>query len=591
MRFSRARYVTLCQQSLVTAAVLAVGVSAAGIKTLDIVPTPAQLAQRPSAAPQAQAPLTNAQRPKPRRTPVEAAPVTPKVKEIKVPVTKAPARTTPERTAPKTQAPKTQAPETQDEHLRDDHAHAERPMRLVAQTDPQDVQGYATVGVTWAPSSTYAEEDLQVEVRTETDKAWTAWSTAAYNPEEGPSRGEDGTGDTLRLGTDPLIVGEVDQVQMRLSTADGSVPDDLKLAVIDPGTGNLQTEAPAIDTAKLGTGNSGEDQAALSAAVFAEEAPEPETPTTTDDASLTGMKVAPKPYIYSRAQWGANEKMRDQSKPSYGTIKAGFIHHTVNANNYTQAQVPSLLRGIYAYHTQSKGWRDVGYNFLVDRFGRIWEGRWGGVDRPVVGAHTLGYNEVAFAMSAIGNFDVTNPPQVVSDAYARLFAWKLSMYNIRGDATRLYVKNRYMAAINGHRDAGQTACPGKYLYAKIPAIRTATQKNQNAAQSGSAPAPTPTPTPTPEADAHADADADPHASSGGLGVHLADPDPPARHQAAADQLPEEHQPRRLGVPRPGAEVQLDRRGQGAAPGRDDRLQPSSGHEGSLVPDEPDGCRR
>ena len=92
--------------------------------------------------------------------------------------------------------------------------------------------------------------------------------------------------------------------------------------------------------------------------------------------------------------------------PSYGTVKTGFIHHTVNANNYTAEQVPALLRGIYAYHTQSRGWRDIGYNFLVDRFGRIWEGRWGGVNRAVVGAHTLGYNEVSFAMSAIGNFDI-----------------------------------------------------------------------------------------------------------------------------------------------------------------------------------------
>ena len=72
--------------------------------------------------------------------------------------------------------------------------------------------------------------------------------------------------------------------------------------------------------------------------------------------------------------------------------------------------MPSLLRGIYAYHTQSRGWRDIGYNYLVDRFGRIWEGRYGGVTRAVVGAHTLGYNEYSFALSAIGNFDITSPP-------------------------------------------------------------------------------------------------------------------------------------------------------------------------------------
>ena len=80
--------------------------------------------------------------------------------------------------------------------------------------------------------------------------------------------------------------------------------------------------------------------------------------------------------------------------------------------------MPALLRGIYAYHVEGRGWRDIGYNFLVDRFGRIWEGRYGGVDKAVVGAHTLGYNEVAFAMSAIGNFDIAQPPQAVINAYA-----------------------------------------------------------------------------------------------------------------------------------------------------------------------------
>ena len=163
-------------------------------------------------------------------------------------------------------------------------------------------------------------------------------------------------------------------------------------------------------------------------------------------------------------------------------MKAGFIHHTVNANSYTPAQVPALLRGIYAYHTQSRGWRDIGYNYLVDRFGRIWEGRYGGVGSPVVGAHTLGYNEVSFAMSAIGNYDIAAPPQAVLSAYARLFAWKLSLYNIPADASRVYVKNRWLPAINGHRDVGQTACPGRYLYAKLPYVRTLARSVQNGAQ-------------------------------------------------------------------------------------------------------------
>ncbi len=212
------------------------------------------------------------------------------------------------------------------------------------------------------------------------------------------------------------------------------------------------------------------------------------------------MRIAPKPRIYSRAQWGANERMREQSAPDYGKIKTGFIHHTVNSNSYSKAQVPALLRGIYAYHTQSRGWRDIGYNYLVDRFGRIWEGRYGGVNRPVVGAHTLGYNEYSFAMSAIGNFDIARPPAPIARAYAQLFAWKLSRYNIRANNTRVFVKDRYLRAINGHRDVGQTACPGRYLYSQLPSIRTAARRIQMNAQSGTPTPPVPTPPkPTPPA--------------------------------------------------------------------------------------------
>ena len=515
MQFSRARYVTLCQQSLVTAAVLVVGISAAGVKTLDIVPRPSQLAERTGAESAVLPGGSAVQRtpdPEAARAPAVSAPVTPKVREVKVAGIAPSARREAGAHPPAArQAPATEAPTTR---TRTKPAPAQR---LVAMSTPQPVSGYATVGVTWASGVTYGDDQISVQVRTERDGTWSDWAPAEYHDDHGAD-GAEGQAAGQRSGTDALVVGDVDKVQMRAQTFDGSTPPDLRLAVIDPGKGKLVEQAPAIDTAKLAppagspAAVEAAEQASLSAATFgADPAPaDPVDPGATDPvdpnapdvtAALSGMKVAPKPYIYSRAQWGANEKMRDQSSPSYGTIKAGFIHHTVNANNYTADQVPALLRGIYAYHTQSRGWRDVGYNFLVDRFGRIWEGRWGGVTRPVVGAHTLGYNEVAFAMSAIGNFDIATPPQAVADAYARLFAWKLSMYNIRADASRIYVKNRYMQAINGHRDAGQTACPGRYLYAKLPGIRVAAQKIQNAAQSGTTtPPPTPPPSPAPAPD-------------------------------------------------------------------------------------------
>ncbi len=118
---------------------------------------------------------------------------------------------------------------------------------------------------------------------------------------------------------------------------------------------------------------------------------------------------------------------------------------------------------------KSRGWSDIGYNYLVDRFGRIWEGRYGGVDRPVVGAHTLGYNDDSFAMSAIGNYQITKPSKATIQAYAALFAWKLSLHGVTADSTHQWVTKKWFQAINGHRDAASTLCPGPVPLRQDPA--------------------------------------------------------------------------------------------------------------------------
>ena len=260
-------------------------------------------------------------------------------------------------------------------------------------------------------------------------------------------------------------MGDVDRVQVR-SVGDVTPPSGMSLSVVSPGRpAATALEQPVIDTARMDGADGSDDALRVTSRTMAKQ-----------QALAT---YTPKPVIYSRAQWGADESLRDKSSLHYYEVHAAFVHHTVNANDYTRDEVPGILRSIYAYHTQSRGWSDIGYNFLVDRFGRIWEGRWGGVDKAVVGAHTLGYNEVAFAMSAIGNFETEKPPQAVIDAYAKLFAWKLSMYGIKANATGLKVKGKTLNAINGHRDVGQTACPGKYLYARIPDIRKEAAAIQN----------------------------------------------------------------------------------------------------------------
>jgi hypothetical protein len=324
------------------------------------------------------------------------------------------------------------------------------------------VEGVGTVGVTWEHGAEVADDAIAVEARTYQDGGWSGWTEVPYHDDHAP---DPGTREARRArpGTEPLVVGDADRVQVRVAAR--SVPADMRLAVVDPGEATRTArQLPRIDTAELAD----------------DPAPDGPQDATADDGSLElqAAVTAPRPTIYSRAQWGANERLRDPGSLHYYEVHAGFVHHTVNTNDYTRAEVPGIIRSIYAYHTRSRGWSDIGYNFLVDRFGRIWEGRYGGVDRPVVGAHTLGYNDHSFAMSAIGNFETARPGSAMVQAYAALFAWKLGLHGIAADDTRQLVAGRYFPAINGHRDADSTACPGRYLYAKIPTIRTLASDKQ-----------------------------------------------------------------------------------------------------------------
>lgn len=311
------------------------------------------------------------------------------------------------------------------------------------------------MGVTWDGASEVDDHDLTVQVRTRTGDEWSDWQEVEYHDEHGPDP-DSPEAAQVRPGTEPMFVGEVDDVQVEARSSDGALPTDLSLAVIEPGEADTTTEAPAVVPPAAAESGAEESDAEESDA---------------EGLALRSRTIA-QPMIYSRAQWGADESIRNKKSLRYGTISAGFVHHTVNANNYTEAQVPGMLRSIYTYHVKSRGWSDIGYNFLVDRFGRIWEGRYGGVDKPVIGAHTLGYNEYSFAMSAIGNFDVVDAPDVMLRAYGQLFAWKLSLHGVNPASTSQKVGRSTFKAINGHRDAGSTACPGRYLYAKLDTIRS-----------------------------------------------------------------------------------------------------------------------
>ncbi len=147
--------------------------------------------------------------------------------------------------------------------------------------------------------------------------------------------------------------------------------------------------------------------------------------------------------------------------------------------------MPGILRGMYRYHTQTLGWFDIGYNFLVDRFGRAWVGRSGGANRLVRGAHTLGFNERSVGIAVIGNLDERRPSAKAVSTVIKLAAWKLDRYGrmatgrvvVRSTGSDKYAEDERvrLPVIDGHRDTNDTACPGEYLYAKLPEIRRRTQ--------------------------------------------------------------------------------------------------------------------
>ncbi|SFB75585.1 N-acetylmuramoyl-L-alanine amidase [Nocardioides terrae] len=499
MHPQKSRFVALCQQTLVLGAVFAALVPAANVVNLDVVrdhPStgPASAVDDGQAAMAAYAAVAE------QATPVASSAADPDLHEVALTApagavggTLAPAHHGAARVVPAVATSTAGSAGSAGLHATTVADTATDTTTITS--DPQDVSGYGTVGVTWEHGQDIGEGDISFTLRTQTDGAWSGWQELDYHDEHGPDAGTEEARHE-RPGTDEALVGHVDQVQVRAEMKSEDVPADLKLAVIDPGKVTAtKAETPDIDTSELpvipdaapdGDGGLVEapadpagdgsvapadpatDRAAAPAADTADVADEQQ-----DGLALAAAPiVATKPLIYSRAQWGADERIREQTAPSYGSVHGGFVHHTVNANDYSAAEVPAIIRSIYAYHVRSRGWRDIGYNYLIDRFGRIWEGRYGGVDRNVVGAHTENYNGDSFGASAIGNFDIVAPPQAVVGAFGSLMGWKLAINGVSAAATNVKIGRRVFASsIMGHRDTKSTACPGRYLYARIPDIR------------------------------------------------------------------------------------------------------------------------
>ena len=303
---------------------------------------------------------------------------------------------------------------------------------------------FSVMGVTWTPDA--AVDEVDVHVRTRTGGTWTPWEHVEAEGRDAPDAGTDDTGRRLRSGTSPVWTGPSDGVQVTVRTVQGASPRNVKIELVDPGT------SPADRASALPSG--------------------------------TASAAAVRPEIISRAQWGADESIRRGTPDYTSTVKVGFVHHTASSNDYTASQAAAMVRGIYAYHVQSNGWSDIGYNFLVDRYGRAYEGRAGGIDRYVLGAHTGGFNVDSFGVSLLGDFSTVPPSADTMATVSRILAWKLgsayrdprgrAVLTSAGGGTSKHPAGAQVTfdVISGHRDAGTTSCPGATTYARLPALRS-----------------------------------------------------------------------------------------------------------------------
>jgi N-acetylmuramoyl-L-alanine amidase len=390
----------------------------------------------------------------------------------------------------------------------------------------RDVAPFSLVGVVWEDATAELNGRARVRTRAVGTGEWSGWQELARRedaPDPEPGAGHSGA---THGGTAPLWVGDCDGVQVRIRPEAGTrpaLPRGMRVELVAPESGpdplaiDGATDEDAVDdpvdrpadpappdpSPETAAGGAG----AQSAAIGAEEIPardkrdkedteagpgaaygEPHNSAEGGSGAQAGPYIAPRPDIVAREGWQADERLREGSFLYTRTVKAAFVHHTATGNNYTCEQAPGLLRAIYRYHVRSLGWRDIGYNFLIDKCGRIYEGRSGGVAKPVMGAHTYGFNSNTTGIAVLGSYDSTKPPEAAVDGLAKLTAWKLGLHGVnpRGSVTLTSgggtkhpkgVKVR-MRTISGHRDAFATSCPGTRLYSDLGAVRVSSARLQ-----------------------------------------------------------------------------------------------------------------
>jgi hypothetical protein len=379
---------------------------------------------------------------------------------------------------------------------------------------------FSMFGATWDAAGV---TDVVIRYRVHGTDGWSGWEAVGPSDQGLDGSGADTEGSGARDGIDAVVALRSDGIQLWAQAGSGTVRN-LSLVLIDVGEDRTEqadpeptaspapTAAPSptptpTTSATPGTAPSPSptaapaptaDAAASTAASTGAQtvdaawrttggATATTAATTTTTGAVLPSAVAPSPTIVTRAQWGADESLVGCRADYSTSMVSAAVHHTASTNDYTAADVPGLLRGFLAYHTRpeaqgGRGWCDIGYNFLVDKFGTIYEGRAGSIDTTVIGVHTGGFNSRTVGVAAIGTFTSTAPSGALAESISQLIAWKFRTLGISASGSVTMTSgggaSKYPAGtvvtfptIYAHRDAQLTSCPGDQLYSILGSIR------------------------------------------------------------------------------------------------------------------------
>ena len=374
------------------------------------------------------------------------------------------------------------------------------------------VRPFSLLGVVWNDVREQPRARLQMQTRDARTGRWTGWRPLNTRDDDRPD--PDGRAHAqpgARGATAPVWVGGSDAVRVRVQApkphrggadegrkrpAEPQLPAGTRLELVDPGPdhpGSSGHPRPQQDTERTKNGRAEDPEQRPGGVLPALDKAETRAryggaAAGQGGAGQSADHIGPRPAIVTRKGWGADESLRQGDYLYTDSVKAAFVHHSAESNNYSCSQSPAIVRGIYRYHVLSSKWRDIGYNFLVDKCGKIYEGRAGGVAKPVMGAHTFGFNNDTTGIAVLGTYSRTRPSKAALHALARLTAWKLGVHGVAANAKvslvsgggTKYRKGTRVSfnSISGHRDGYVTDCPGDGIYDRLGSVRTAAARLQ-----------------------------------------------------------------------------------------------------------------